>query len=1495
MTESPLVDSGFAVPVFSPVDDPIAYLNKAMAFLTVVASLRVTMQQVHGRQGEGHMARQCTQPKRPRNAAWYKDKAMLAEAQEAGQILDEEQFTEDLDTYDSDCDDLSNAQAVLMANISNYVSDVISEENVQDTHLQAQQDSMILSVIEQMSKQMINHVNNWEKANKEQNNESVTAELERYKERVKNLEQHLNIDLSSREKMIDSQMDDMIKEKLALKEQVDSLEQNLSKQINEKECLLQTFTVFKSESKEKEDKYMENEIDLEKKIKKLDNILFKAGYQNPFYLRKAQRIKPILYDGIFISDKHDAMCMINDEETLILEEKSRSKILSKDFGKRFTPQQEMDYEQAFWVRISNPTSKPSDASPVKIEAPKEVPKAKEDPFNWDFTSGIRAYGETLNKKNFIRLDHLPIYNKSGEEPATQIASVEISLKWNKDGIDDLDIDDLYNNLKVFKADIKGSSGSSSNSQMWPFSLQKTLAAVMKLILNGVSTASGHNSQRQASSSSYTDDLMFSFFANQLIVHNYRDLLCNVLFGDNALIVQDGLGYDWSYIAQDEPTEFALMAYTSNSSGSDTKLVVHQKNEAVYEEKIAVLEFEVKDKRYGDQLNENDSSGSELFNSVFDSRSSDGDDNQTTDRFKKDNGYHVVPPPLTVNYMPPLADLSFTRLDDSVYRPTTNKTSASVSQVEKSTSQTSNTNVEMPRVESVRPSRVIIEDWVSDDDEDIFQSNDLQATEKPSFKRIEFTNARNESVKPKQAEKYRIITQNPKVDRRDWNGKMTQKLGLGFGFTKKACFVCGSYSHLIKDCDFHEKRMTKKSVLKNMEKNTGQREIRPFLGKIAVSAVKENGVTTVKASAGCVWRPKMTNLNNVSKDNSGSWVSKRVNYIDPQGRLKQHTREQRHLNDIKTLMEGFGCQFVEVLEVNVCKKNSIFSLKTECLVLSPDFKSYLMQPILLSVSQERNLVRGSFLSKNFENDHTMCFACQKDKKTTKPHVRFSWVFFLASKDETSGILKRFITEIENQLNHKVKVISVARTPQQNRVAERKNRTLIEAARTMLADSLLPTVFWAEAVNTACYDKYVGEILKKFGFSNIRTVSTPIETNKALTKDEDGESKFQVQPKVSHLNAVKRIFRYLKGRPKLGLWYPKDSPFILEAFSDSDYAGASLDRKSTTGGCQFLGSRLISWQCKKQTVVANSTTEAEYIAASHCCGQVLWIQNQMLDYGYNFMQTKIHVDNESAICVVKNPVYHSKTKHIEIRHHFIRDSYEKRLIEMVKIHTDNNVADLLTKAFDGRLMVYKNSGLYTSTNWIEVGSVERAITTVASLDAAQDSDNIIRTQATAMPNVDIPQGINTDGIPRRQETIGGTFAHTRSEKVLEKPNEPPLSEGHTSGSGKGKTKHQFELTTNVLITPHDLPLIGGYTLGSDDVKRLERQRKSSNSQPRRRKYRQFESSDDDLDEEDASKQGRGSDKIKPILCNFTLCLWTLEAKEESTMEFELIKIIKSMLEE
>ncbi|GJW13262.1 putative ribonuclease H-like domain-containing protein [Tanacetum coccineum] len=150
-----------------------------------------------------------------------------------------------------------------------------------------------------------------------------------------------------------------------------------------------------------------------------------------------------------------------------------------------------------------------------------------------------------------------------------------------------------------------------------------------------------------------------------------------------------------------------------------------------------------------------------------------------------------------------------------------------------------------------------------------------------------------------------------------------------------------------------------------------------------------------------------------------------------------------------------------------------------------------------------------------------------------------------------------------------------------------------------------------------DKYVAEILKKFDFANVKTASTPIETQKPLVKDEEAN------------DVDVHLYSSLKDFP------------------------SNVSR-------EFL--------------------EQEYVAAASCCGQVLWIQNQMLDYGFNFMNTKIYIDNESTICIVKNPVYHSKTKHIAIRHHFIRDAYEKKLIQVLKIHTDDNVADLLTKAFD-----------------------------------------------------------------------------------------------------------------------------------------------------------------------------------------------------------------------
>ncbi|KAK6149097.1 hypothetical protein DH2020_016622 [Rehmannia glutinosa] len=240
------------------------------------------------------------------------------------------------------------------------------------------------------------------------------------------------------------------------------------------------------------------------------------------------------------------------------------------------------------------------------------------------------------------------------------------------------------------------------------------------------------------------------------------------------------------------------------------------------------------------------------------------------------------------------------------------------------------------------------------------------------------------------------------------------------------------------------------------------------------------------------------------------------------------------------------------------------------------------------------------------------------------------------------------------------------------------------------------------------KYTKELLKKFGIKEGRTVSTPMATNVKIDKDEKGKpvdeskyrgmigsllyltasrqdilhavflcARFQSNPKESHISAVKRIFRYLKGTIQYGLFYPKNEKISLKGYSDSDYAGCRVDRKSTSGTCQMLGNILVSWFCKKQNSIATSTTEAEYIVAGSCCAQVLWMRQQLRDYDVEEKEIPIMCDNRSAIAITQNPVLHSRTKHIDVRYHFIRDHVEKKDITLEYISTDKQLADIFTK--------------------------------------------------------------------------------------------------------------------------------------------------------------------------------------------------------------------------
>jgi hypothetical protein len=243
------------------------------------------------------------------------------------------------------------------------------------------------------------------------------------------------------------------------------------------------------------------------------------------------------------------------------------------------------------------------------------------------------------------------------------------------------------------------------------------------------------------------------------------------------------------------------------------------------------------------------------------------------------------------------------------------------------------------------------------------------------------------------------------------------------------------------------------------------------------------------------------------------------------------------------------------------------------------------------------------------------------------------------------------------------------------------------------------------------KYIQDILTKFGMKDVKPIKTPMGTNGHLDLDTGGKfvdqkvyrsmicyllylcasrldimlsvcmcARFQADPKEVHLRVVKRILRYLVYTPKFGLWYPRGSTFDLIGYSDADWAGCKIDRKSTSGTCQFLGRSLVSWASKKQNSVALSTAEAEYIAAGHCCAQLLWMRQTLRDYGYKLTKVPLLCDNESAIRMADNPVEHSRTKHIAIRYHFLRDHQQRGDIEIAYINTKEQLADIFTKPLD-----------------------------------------------------------------------------------------------------------------------------------------------------------------------------------------------------------------------
>ncbi|GJR64456.1 retrovirus-related pol polyprotein from transposon TNT 1-94 [Tanacetum coccineum] len=215
------------------------------------------------------------------------------------------------------------------------------------------------------------------------------------------------------------------------------------------------------------------------------------------------------------------------------------------------------------------------------------------------------------------------------------------------------------------------------------------------------------------------------------------------------------------------------------------------------------------------------------------------------------------------------------------------------------------------------------------------------------------------------------------------------------------------------------------------------------------------------------------------------------------------------------------------------------------------------------------------------------------------------------------------------------------------------------------------------------KYTLEILKKHGMEKGQSIGTPMATKPKLDADLSGEPVDQ----TDYRSKIGSLMYLTSSRPdivqavctiNMGLWYPKGSGFELTAFLDADHAGCVDTRKSTSGGIQFLGDKLVSWMSKKQDCTAMSSAEAEYVALSASCAQVMWMRTQLQDYGFNYNKIPLYCDSQSAIAISCNPVQHSRTKHIHTRYHFIKEQVENGIIELYFVRTEYQLADMFTKA-------------------------------------------------------------------------------------------------------------------------------------------------------------------------------------------------------------------------
>nr|GEV76910.1 hypothetical protein [Tanacetum cinerariifolium] len=609
-----------------------------------------------------------------------------------------------------------------------------------------------------------------------------------------------------------------------------------------------------------------------------------------------------------------------------------------------------------------------------------------------------------------------------------------------------------------------------------------------------------------------------------------------------------------------------------------------------------------------------------------------------DRYHSGNRYHAVPSPYSGTFMPPKPDLVFNNAPIDVE---TVHTAFNV--------KLSPTKPDQDLSHTHRLSAPIIEDWVSD-------SEDESETKTPQ--NVSSFVQSTEQVKSPRTSVQHVETSIPPAASKTVILKPTSN---GKRRNRKACFMCKSLDHLIKDCDYHDQKMAQ-----TPPRNHSQRGIHKHYARMPLSSpqrhvfpttvVPKSKLVPINAArpiTAAVPKIKVTRPRHdtpiVTKTNSPP--RRQIN----RGPSPKASNSPPRVTAVKAPMVN-AAKVVQgkwewkpkcpILDHVSCNTSASMTLKRNLSAKFEDFSDNNINEVNAAGTLVPTVGKISPNSTNTFSD-----AGPSNAAASPTHEKYSCIDTSQLPDDPNKPELEYITYSDNEdnvgteadFNNLETSITVNPIPT-TRVHKDHHVTQIIGDLSSAIQTMKEPKRVHQALKDPSWIEAMQEKLLKFKMQKVwvlvdlphvkraidgKSAGTPIDTEKPLLKDPDGEdvdvhtyrsmigslmyltssrpeimhavctcARFYVTPKASHLHAIKRIFRYLKGKPHLGLWYPKDSPVDLVAYSDIDYAGASLDRKSTTEGCQFLRCRLIYWQCKKQTVVATSSTEAEYVAAAIC---------------------------------------------------------------------------------------------------------------------------------------------------------------------------------------------------------------------------------------------------------------------------------------------------------